>query len=68
MRSPNMRYVAGVDHLRAVAAILIVLYHGQILFGAYNAGGDRAASYVQTHNPLRAVVSKATRPSACSWC
>ena len=51
-----MRYVAGVDHLRAFAAILIVLYHGQILFGAYNAGGDRVASYVHTHNPLRAVI------------
>src|SRR5262245_40484543 len=58
MRSPNIRYVAGVDHLRALAAILIVLYHGEILFGAYNAGGDRNAGYLHTLNPLRSVISE----------
>jgi len=56
MRSPNIRYVAGVDHLRALAAVLIVFYHGLQLFNAHAAGGAREARYVQTHNPILAVV------------
>ena len=28
MRSPNIRYLPGVDHLRGAAALLIVIYHG----------------------------------------
>lgn len=56
MRSPNIRYVAGVDHLRAFAAILIVLYHGLALFAQHAASGLEEARYVQTLNPLLAVV------------
>jgi peptidoglycan/LPS O-acetylase OafA/YrhL len=32
MRSPNIRYFPAIDHLRAYAAVLIVLYHGLHLF------------------------------------
>jgi len=32
MRSPNIRYLPAVDHLRAFAALLIVFYHGLHLF------------------------------------
>lgn len=32
MRSPNIRYLPAIDHLRACAALLIVLYHGLHLF------------------------------------
>src|SRR5690606_8813510 len=31
MRSPNIRYFPAIDHLRAYAAVLIVLYHGLLL-------------------------------------
>jgi peptidoglycan/LPS O-acetylase OafA/YrhL len=34
VQSPNQSYVAGVDHLRAFAALLIVAYHGFQLFSA----------------------------------
>ena len=56
MRSRNIPYIAGVDHLRTLAAVLIVFYHGQQLFRAHAAGGLESARYVQTSNPLRAVV------------
>lgn len=32
MRSPNIRYLPAVDHLRAFAALLIVVYHGLHVF------------------------------------
>jgi len=32
MRSPNIRYMPAVDHLRAFAAVLIVVYHGLHVF------------------------------------
>ncbi|MEO7431098.1 MAG: acyltransferase [Dokdonella sp.] len=35
MRSPNIRYLPAVDHLRAYAALLIVLYHGLHLFAYF---------------------------------
>jgi peptidoglycan/LPS O-acetylase OafA/YrhL len=34
MRSSNREYLASVDHLRAFAAVLIVVYHGAQLFSA----------------------------------
>jgi peptidoglycan/LPS O-acetylase OafA/YrhL len=35
VKSQNIRYLPGVDHLRAVAALLIVYYHGLQLFTYY---------------------------------
>lgn len=58
MRSPNIKYVPEVDHLRAVAALLIVAYHGQQLFGAMLTHG-RAFDYEmwpRSPNPLAALL------------
>ena len=58
MESPNQPYVAGVDHLRAFAALLIVAYHGVQLFSAlfvFNAPFV-ATQWTYTTNPLAAVL------------
>lgn len=58
MESPNQSYVAGVDHLRAFAALLIVAYHGFQLFSAlfvFNAGFT-PDQWLHTTNPLAAVL------------
>lgn len=34
MLSKNIKYLVGVDHLRALAALLVILYHGTQLIGA----------------------------------
>lgn len=60
MRSPNIRYFPAVDHLRAFAALLIVLYHGLHLF-AYQArfGRDFGIDHwLQSDNPLVAVLAE----------
>jgi peptidoglycan/LPS O-acetylase OafA/YrhL len=46
--SRNVAYVPGVDHLRGMAAILMVLYHG------YQQLGDKV--FVRAGNPLEAVL------------
>lgn len=54
MKSPNIKYLPGVDHLRAAAAVLIVLYHGVQLFSArqlYDADFDHAR-WLYRRNPL----------------
>lgn len=54
MKSPNIKYLPGVDHLRAAAAVLIVLYHGVQLFSArqlYDADFD-PARWLYRRNPL----------------
>ncbi len=58
MESPNQPYVAGVDHLRALAALLIVAYHGFQLFSALLifGGGFRPDQWVRTTNPLASVL------------
>ena len=61
MRSPNIRYLPAVDHLRAYAALLIVFYHGLHLF-SYHArfhqdfGIDH---WLQPANPLLAALAEA---------
>jgi len=49
-RSKNVRYLPGVDHLRGVAAVLMVVYHGvqQI--------GHPSNPFPRAHNPLAALV------------
>jgi peptidoglycan/LPS O-acetylase OafA/YrhL len=58
VESPNQSYVAGVDHLRAFAALLIVAYHGFQLFSAlfvFNAA-FAPEQWVRTTNPIAAVL------------
>ncbi len=57
MRSSNIGYLPQVDHLRAVAAVWIVLYHGMQLLGSRLVDG-RAFGFdrwPRTGNPLFAV-------------
>jgi peptidoglycan/LPS O-acetylase OafA/YrhL len=60
MRSPNIRYLPAVDHLRAYAALLIVFYHGLHVF-SYHArfhkefGPDH---WLQPSNPLLAALAE----------
>lgn len=61
MRSANFRYLVGVDHLRGVAAVLVVLYHGTQLIGAdlvgrsFDPDVDRGLTVA---NPLKALISE----------
>lgn len=60
MRSPNIRYLPAVDHLRAFAALLIVFYHGLHVF-SYQArfGRDFATDHwLQPANPLLAALAE----------
>lgn len=59
MRSSNREYLASVDHVRAVAAILIVLYHGGQLFSAmirHNSGFDPSRDWLYSRNPLMTTI------------
>jgi peptidoglycan/LPS O-acetylase OafA/YrhL len=58
VESPNQPYVAGVDHLRAFAALLFVAYHGLQLFSALFVfdAPFTAAQWIYTTNPLAAVL------------
>ena len=58
MESPNQTYVAGVDHLRAFAALLIVAYHGFQLFSAsfIYGGAFTTEQWIHPRNPLAAVL------------
>jgi len=58
MRSANVRYLPQVDHLRAIAALWIIIYHGEQLFEAM-LGHARFFSpdlWQHTRNPLWALV------------
>ncbi len=60
MRSVNIRYMPSVDHLRAYAAVLIVLYHGLHLF-SYHARFQREFAvdeWLQPRNPLLAFLAE----------
>lgn len=58
MRSPNIRYIGGVDHLRGIAALWIVAYHGMQIFRAYPLGDvvSRGALWLHNQNPLLALI------------
>jgi peptidoglycan/LPS O-acetylase OafA/YrhL len=58
VESPNQPYVAGVDHLRAFAALLIVAYHGYQLFSASFIfhSGFSPAFWFHTNDPFVAVL------------
>jgi peptidoglycan/LPS O-acetylase OafA/YrhL len=59
MRSSNINYLPQVDHLRALAAVWIVLYHGGILFEMLAQYGDTAVrvdNWPQLWNPFHALL------------
>jgi peptidoglycan/LPS O-acetylase OafA/YrhL len=58
MRSANIRYLPQVDHLRAFAALWVLLYHGaQLLGAAFRHGGQfNDDQWIVSHNPLWAWV------------
>jgi peptidoglycan/LPS O-acetylase OafA/YrhL len=61
MKSSNFRYLVGVDHLRGIAALAVLLYHSTQLIT-----GDLKGHYFDPHtdrgitawNPVKAVVSE----------
>ncbi len=60
VRSVNIRYMPSVDHLRAFAAVLIVLYHGLHLF-SYQARFQRpfdVDAWLQPRNPVLAFLAE----------
>jgi len=60
MRSPNLRYLPAVDHVRAYAALLIVFYHGLHVF-SYEARFGKTFGidhWLQPANPLLAALAE----------
>lgn len=61
MRSANFRYLVGVDHLRGIAALTVLIYHGTQLIAAdqqgryFDANLDRGFT---SWNPVKAVISE----------
>jgi peptidoglycan/LPS O-acetylase OafA/YrhL len=58
VKSVNIKYLPGIDHLRAFAAILIILYHGSQLFSYQELYGRLFAPdhWASTHNPIVAII------------
>ena len=56
--SPNRKYIAEVDHLRAYAAVLVVAYHGFQIFSASLLYGSawKAEYWIYTYNPFMALL------------
>jgi len=58
MRSSNIKYLPEIDHLRAYAAWLIIVYHGLHLFGwEFRFGTPFSFSeWPQTSNPIQVLL------------
>lgn len=59
MKSSNIGYVPQVDHLRAFAALWIVLYHSEVLLGTQLKYGTTAATAIEWYliaNPFHALL------------
>lgn len=59
MKSDNRNFVPEIDELRALAALVIIFYHGQQLIGAYSAHGgsfDPARDWICSSNPLLTLI------------
>ncbi|WP_313461707.1 acyltransferase family protein [Pseudomonas nitroreducens] len=57
MHSSNIKFLPQIDHLRAIAAIWIVAYHGFQLIGAVAATGSQfSGAWVYTDNPLYSAI------------
>jgi peptidoglycan/LPS O-acetylase OafA/YrhL len=60
VRSPNIQYRQGLDHLRGFAATLIVFYHGLHLVSFFPRaqGGDAYRFWIKTWNPGLALIEE----------
>lgn len=62
MRSKNITYLIGVDHLRAYAALLVVLYHGTQLISADITHGSMFVPELDyaftTWNPFKSLIAE----------
>ncbi|MCF6262777.1 MAG: acyltransferase [Xanthomonadales bacterium] len=58
MRSSNIKYLPEIDHLRAYAALLIIVYHGLHLFGWEFRFGTpfNFSEWPLTSNPIQAIL------------
>jgi peptidoglycan/LPS O-acetylase OafA/YrhL len=58
VRSNNREYLPAVDHLRAAAAALVVIFHGTYIIGAFKAPGPGQTFWIYSHNPLVTFVAE----------
>lgn len=61
MRSDNRKFVPEIDEIRALAALLVILYHGFQLVGAFLSHGghfDPGRDWVFSVNPLVAMIAE----------
>lgn len=57
MKSVNINYLPAIDHLRAFAAILILIYHGQSLIYNKVINSDNVFDHwIEANNPLSAMI------------
>lgn len=59
--SANRKYLPEVDHIRAYAALLVMLYHGLQIIGTYlkqGTGFEPAKDWLFTTNPAMAVIEE----------
>jgi peptidoglycan/LPS O-acetylase OafA/YrhL len=59
-RSPNIPYLIGVDHMRAIAALLILYYHGaQAVWNVTQHGGlPDGKHWLEATDPLSALITE----------
>lgn len=59
MKSDNRKFVPEIDELRALAALIVIFYHGQQLIGAYlthDRGFDPARDWIYSDNPFLTLI------------
>jgi peptidoglycan/LPS O-acetylase OafA/YrhL len=70
VQSQNVKYIPAVDHLRGVAAILMIFYHGLVL-GSYALRFSRPFGYdnwLQSNNPLLTLIIEGHTAVALFMC
>jgi peptidoglycan/LPS O-acetylase OafA/YrhL len=60
LKSPNVQYLPGLDHLRAAAALLVLFYHGLHLLSLIPRAGasDFRTLWVYSKNPFIALIEE----------
>lgn len=61
MKSDNRKFIPEIDELRALAALIVIFYHGQQLIGAYlaNGGGfDPERDWIYSDNPFVTLIAE----------